>query len=392
MISGAGSHRSMGSSGSQTRLMQQRPPSGCQGSQTNLMQQRPPSGCSQRSTASGDPSVYLGPPEPPSARTGMMFSHSSPSLQPYTGAAEQVPVLKNVHMRRQAGPPEGIPKAVWSDGCAHLGQEDPWPNHSIPLWVFSGQDRPRPAYREEVRFTLRDETYINFAVRLRCGQGDHYNGGSVGIVHSPDRTEASAGSEGQLIMITDVIVQPNNTCVVTCIGDVNFRVKKAWMPRGLRGLQLAHVETEQLSGGLDKIVQTCATEPNMTVFARMLQAVPDVADSLQGGPFTVFVPTNEALANLGIHEDDLLQHPDLESLVRCHIVKGKITCEAMYSGRTLQAVDGTILQMTFARWPRGLPSVNEVPVEHLDVLCSNGVIHSVMGMLHPHPAHSRRRH
>jgi uncharacterized surface protein with fasciclin (FAS1) repeats len=262
----------------------------------------------------------------------------------------------------------------------------------VPLWVFTGKDRPRPAYREEVRFTLRDEKYINFAVRIRCGLGDHYTGGTVGLIHSMDSTEAQPGEEGQLIMVTDVVVQPNNTVVVTAIGDMNFRVLKSWMPRGMQGLQLAHVEVESRASSLDPIVETCATEPNMTLFARMISAVPRLQEYLSGvGPWTVFVPTNEALGNLGMSEEDLLQRPDLEELLRCHIVIGKVTCEAMYSGRTLQAIDGTILQMTFARWPRGLPAVNEVPVEHLDVLCSNGVIHSIMGLLHAAPAPGRRR-
>merc|ERR1719210_2794143 len=105
----------------------------------------------------------------------------------------------------------------------------------------------------------------------------------------------------------------------------------------------------------------------------MLTAVPQLATELGGnGPFTVFVPTNEAFMNLGLSEDELLERPDLESLLRCHIVPGKVTCEAMYSGRTLQALDGSILQMTFARWPRGLPSVNEVPFEQRMSKCSTG--------------------
>jgi uncharacterized surface protein with fasciclin (FAS1) repeats len=240
---------------------------------------------------------------------------------------------------------------------------------------------------------VREEKYINFCVRLRCGQGDHYNGSAVGLVYSHDGNEVPVGAEGQLIMITDVVVQPNNSIIITAVGDVDFTITRTWMPRGLQGLQMAFIEANAFNkGGLDPITETCATEQGMTCFARMLQAVPRLREELSSsGPFTAFVPTNDGLANLGISEDGILDHPDLETILRSHICRGKVVYEAMYSGRTFQALDGTILQVTFGRWPRCNPSVNGVPFEHLDVLCSNGVIHSVIGLLASSPAHGRRR-
>lgn len=356
---------------------------------------RPPS-----STRSGSRSVASSvefnkvdhdPPNPPSARTGLMFSRSAPSLTPRGGQADMVASMKGVHLRRKNAKPESVPKAVWSDSNAHL-DADAWPHHAVPLWVFHGKDRPRPGYKEEVRFTLREEKYINYCVRMRCGLGDHYNGGAVGLVYSPDRSEAVPGTEGQLITIIDVIVQPNNTVSITAVGDVHFRVKSSWMPRGMMGLQMAQIEAAGQAEKLDSILDTCATEPNMTIFARMMAAVPSLANELRGGgPYTVFVPTNEALGNLGISEQELLESPYLESIVGCHICPGKVPCGQLYSGRTFQAVDGTILQVTFARWPRGCPSVNEVPIEHMDISCSNGVVHSIVGLLSATPAPSRRR-
>eukprot|EP00928_Gymnodinium_smaydae_P079918 TRINITY_DN63745_c0_g1_i1.p2 TRINITY_DN63745_c0_g1~~TRINITY_DN63745_c0_g1_i1.p2 ORF type:complete len:442 (+),score=63.95 TRINITY_DN63745_c0_g1_i1:146-1471(+) len=356
---------------------------------------RPPSSnrSSARSLASSIEynQVEHGPPNPPSARTGLMFSRSAPSLTPRGGQAEMVASMKNVHLRRRNAKPEGVPKAVWSDSNAHL-DADAWPHHAIPLWVFHGKDRPRPGFKEEVRFTLREEKYINFCVRLHCGVGDHYNGGAVGLVYSPDRSEAVPGTEGQLITIIDVNVQPNNTVAITAVGDVHFKVKDSWMPRGMMGLQMAHIEASGQTEKLDNVLETCATEPNMTLFAKLMAAVPHIAEQLQsGGPFTVFVPTNDALANLGLSEQEMLESPHLEYIVGCHICPGRVACEAMYSGRTLQALDGTILQVTFTRWPRGAPSVNEVPIEHMDINCTNGVIHSIVGMMNPAPAPSRRR-
>lgn len=195
-----------------------------------------------------------------------------------------------------------------------------------------------------------------------------------------------------MITIMDVVVQPNNSIIITAVGDVDFVIKRTWMPRGLQGLQMAFIGAGKSRGGLDPITETCATEHNMTCFARMLQATPRLWEELSsGGPLTAFVPTNEGLSSLGISEDTLLEHPELETILRSHVCRGKVAYEAMYSGRTFQALDGTILQVAFGRWPRSNPSINGVPFEHMDVLCSNGVIHSVIGLLTSSPAHGRRR-
>lgn len=333
-------------------------------------------------------------PAPPSvSRTGRLHSGSCPSLTPFAGPAENVRTLKNVNMQRAQSRNEAMPKALWSDGLSRSSEEQ-WPAHAVPLFVFDGQDRPRPAYREEVRFMLHDERYVNVGLRLKCGTGDRYMGGSVGLVHSPDRMEASPGTEGQLVMITDIIVNPDNSVLVSAIGDLNFHVLQSWMPRGLRGLQLAFVEVEPPSVPLLRsLPETCAGEPGLRLFARLLDAMPSLAQTLMSaGPFTAFVPTDAGWgAALGqADEQDLVARPDLEALLRCHVCGERVPHEAMYSGRSLQALDGTVLTVTFARWPRGGPRVNEIPIEQMDIQCSNGVIHAIAAPLSPAPMIRRR--
>ena len=65
---------------------------------------------------------------------------------------------------------------------------------------------------------------MTFALRLRCGTGDHYMGGTVGLLHNPQREEvekfsstalgsvllkslcqALVGDEGQLATILDLV-------------------------------------------------------------------------------------------------------------------------------------------------------------------------------------------
>merc|ERR1719162_2162955 len=161
---------------------------------------RPPSSQSGFSIGSREP-LDLGPPAPPTGRTGILHSSNAPTLTPKYQPYENVPTLKNVRMIRPGPSPETQPQAVWTDSVQHLGDDD-WPVNAVPLFVFTGQrDRPRPGYREEVRFSLREEKYINFALRLRCGGGDKYMGGSVGLMYSDDRREVLPGEEGQLATV-----------------------------------------------------------------------------------------------------------------------------------------------------------------------------------------------
>jgi uncharacterized surface protein with fasciclin (FAS1) repeats len=279
------------------------------------------------------------------------------------------------------------PQAVWTDSVQHLGDEE-WPVSAVPLFVFTGQrDRPRPGYREEIKFKVRDDKYINFAVRQRCGGGDKYMGGSIGLMYSEDRREVQPGDEGQLATILDLVIQLDNSIQVTCVGDLPFRVLRAWLPRGLRGLQMALVDVMKVAPRLQPILQTCEVEPDMQLFAEVLQGLPGIAQLLsQPGPFTAFVPINRSF---DLSAEELLANPRLESVVRCHISLSNIPLEAMYSGRSVQAIDGTLLIVSFKQWPRGDPMVNDVPIAHMDIQCSNGVIHLIDGVLTPKPARGR---
>jgi len=341
----------------------------------------------------------LGPPSV--SRTGRLYHQDrSPSLEPHFGLARQLPMLKTVSLQRVAA--DACPKAVWSDSSgALLGEEEPWPNHAVPLWIFSSDQGPSPGYREEFRFTLYDEKYVNFALTLRCGTGDKYMGGSVGIVRSSDGAEATPGSVGQLMTITDLLVQPDTSVLVSAIGDLPFRVLRTWMPRGLRGIQFAYIDVAPFVPRLDTIAGTCAGDALLEVFARLCEgASPGLWETLADrGPFTAFVPTGPALAAaLGLASGEVsppleelrARSADYEAVLRCHICPGMVANEALYSGRQFRALDGTMLCVNFTQWPNKGPHVNGIPIQQLDVKCSNGVIHTIAGVLRPAPEPGRR--
>ncbi|CAJ1457039.1 unnamed protein product [Effrenium voratum] len=302
-----------------------------------------------KGSSNAEPDVDERPPS--ASKSGLLYTDTAPSLENFSGPAQNVPVLRKVQQRRYRGPPEQIPKAVWSDSVAHLAPEEEWPLHAVPLFIFGGVDRPRPAYREELKFTLRNDKYVSFALRLRCGTGDHYMGGTIGLLHNPERTEALAGDEGQLATILDLVVQPDNSVIVTAIGDLDFTVARTWMPRGLRGLQLAFVDVHRSKvPALQPLLRTCDEEPGFALFGQLVaraHGFEQVAEALNGadGPFTVFVPRDDQLfaALGGGSVEEMLQTPYLQAILACHIVRGKVPFEALYSGRTLKAIDGSVL-------------------------------------------------
>lgn len=317
-------------------------------------------------------------------------------LMPHMMPAQNVPAIKQVKVRPVSSTVEDVPQCVWTDGMMHLHTEESWPAHAVPLFVFCGPDRPRPAYREEIKFTLKDEKYVNFALRMRCGGGDRFAGGTIGLIHNPECQEALPGEEGQLVTITSLTVLPNNTVIVICIGDLPFRIRRVWMPRGLRGLQMAIVDVEPAAPCLDPILPTCDSEKPLRRFVRLLRAAaPQVAAMLEdmSGKFTVFCPTTRTLdmAFGSAADEDFAGREDVQALLACHVVQQRVPCEALYTGRALTALDGTPLIVTFGKWPRGDPCVNGLPIEHLDIMCANGVIHTVSGLLTPSPGPTRRR-
>lgn len=332
--------------------------------------------------------IDFAPPPPPTGRTGLLHSSSAPSLTPkYADPAANVPVLKNVRMIRPGPHPEAQPQALWTDSVQHLGDEL-WPVNAVPLFVFTGQrDRPRPGYREEIHFNLRDDKYINFAIRLRSGGGDKYMGGTIGLMYSATRKEVQPGEEGQLCTILDLTNMQDGSVRVTAVGDLPFRVMRAWLPRGLRGLQMGLVDVMKVAPRLLPILETCDSEPDMELFGQVLRGLPEIAQYLSGpGPFTVFAPMNRSF---DLSAEELLANPRLESVVRGHISLTHVPLEAMYSGRPVHAIDGTLLMVHFSQWPRGGPTVNDIPVEHMDIQCSNGVIHLIDGVLTPNPGRGR---
>lgn len=129
------------------------------------------------------------------------------------------------------------------------------------------------------------------------------------------------------------------------------------------------------------LADTAASAGNLkTLVALLTQA--GMLDMLKGpGPYTLFAPTDEALAKLSPVDMYALQregHAGLKNLLSYHIVPGKVAAAAM-AGR-LKTVQGAKLTVSTEN---GL-KVDDATLVEKDIAADNGVIHVIDRMVYPH--------
>ncbi len=132
------------------------------------------------------------------------------------------------------------------------------------------------------------------------------------------------------------------------------------------------------------IVQTAAGNPDFSTLVSAVKAA-DLATTLSGaGPFTVFAPTNEAFSALpsGAVEDLLkpANKSKLASVLKYHVVPGKLMAADLKDGQTLKTVAGEELTV---KMMGDKVMVGGAEVSQADVAASNGVIHVIGKVLMP---------
>jgi uncharacterized surface protein with fasciclin (FAS1) repeats len=99
------------------------------------------------------------------------------------------------------------------------------------------------------------------------------------------------------------------------------------------------------------------------------------------GPFTVFAPSDEAFAKLpeGTVENLLKDPKKLKSILTYHVVPGKVTAAEVKNLRTAKTVQGQNVRIDTTRGVR----VNDANVVRTDMLCDNGVVHTIDRVIMP---------
>ncbi len=110
-----------------------------------------------------------------------------------------------------------------------------------------------------------------------------------------------------------------------------------------------------------------------------------LVDTLKSaGPFTVFAPTDEAFAKLpaGTVEALLKDIPKLTAILTYHVVAGKVLAADVVKldGKEAKTVQGGSVKISTTGGVKLNGTSNVVTT---DILCTNGVIHVIDGVILP---------
>jgi uncharacterized surface protein with fasciclin (FAS1) repeats len=132
------------------------------------------------------------------------------------------------------------------------------------------------------------------------------------------------------------------------------------------------------------IVNIAASEGQFSTLAAALKQADLVATLGNPGPFTVFAPDNEAFKALPAGTLDNLMKDNsketLASILKFHVVPGRIRLADLEDGQKLKTVNGEELSVTKLN---GKVAVNGVELDQPDLEASNGIIHVVGKVLLP---------
>ena len=129
------------------------------------------------------------------------------------------------------------------------------------------------------------------------------------------------------------------------------------------------------------VAQTIAANPQLTTAARLIQEA-GLTETLQGtGPFTLFVPSDEAFKAVPAAMVEALgkDKARLKAVLSYHVVAGNLGSADVKNGpiKTIQGSDLSLYRSgTFV-------TADEAVVTTADVLATNGMIHIVDKVLMP---------
>lgn len=132
------------------------------------------------------------------------------------------------------------------------------------------------------------------------------------------------------------------------------------------------------------IVQTASADPTFSTLVSALKQAGLVATLSNPGPFTVFAPDNDAFKALPAGTLNNLMKENsketLSSILKFHVVPGRIRMADLEDGQKLKTVNGEELSVTKLN---GKVAVNGVELDQPDLETSNGIIHAVGQVLLP---------
>lgn len=130
------------------------------------------------------------------------------------------------------------------------------------------------------------------------------------------------------------------------------------------------------------IVETAVEAGSFNTLATALEAAGLVETLANGGPFTVFAPTDEAFAKLPEGTlDALLQDKErLTAILTYHVVPGKVTSAQVVGLDSAETVNGEEISISVVD---GSVMIDNATVTQTDIEASNGIIHVIDSVILP---------
>ena len=135
------------------------------------------------------------------------------------------------------------------------------------------------------------------------------------------------------------------------------------------------------------VADTIGRNPQLSTLDGLVQKAGLTAMLKDGGPYTVFAPTNDAFKAVSAKTmDDLAKDPaKLKELLSYHVLPAKMLSTDMKNGNVKTAQGGNVALSKAGDFV----TVEEAMVQTANIAASNGVVHTVDRVLIP-PAPVRR--
>ncbi|MDD4253661.1 MAG: fasciclin domain-containing protein [Methanoculleus horonobensis] len=133
---------------------------------------------------------------------------------------------------------------------------------------------------------------------------------------------------------------------------------------------------------MKNIIETLEDSESLTVFLELIRIAGMEPMLRERGPFTVFVPTDEAFSRVPRDRmEEIRNDPDKLLLITSyHVVPERLTSEDLRSIGAVRSTLGTDLVIRSS--DRGI-TVNSVPIVEADAFCTNGICHAISSALVP---------
>ena len=130
------------------------------------------------------------------------------------------------------------------------------------------------------------------------------------------------------------------------------------------------------------IVETAVAAGQFKTLASLLQQTGLDETLAEGGPYTVFAPTDEAFAKVPKKTlDALASDPDqLKAVLLYHVADGEVKAADVATMNSVETLNGASLPI---KANESVVRVGGAKVIQADVMASNGVIHVIDGVLIP---------